>query len=55
MPALIDRGLLETYHPPQWYDITVEFLVKNKASYVYLPSKVVPGTFYYLRSDLKQS
>lgn len=54
MPALIDLGLLESNYPPQWHDITVEFLVRNKASYVYLPSKVVPGTFYYLRSDLKQ-
>lgn len=54
LPALIDLGLLQTNYPPQWYEITVDFLVRNKASYVYLPSKVVPGTFYYLRRDLQQ-
>lgn len=54
MPALIDLGLLQSNYPPLWYEITVEFLVRNAASYVFLPSKVVPGTFYYLRSDLKQ-
>jgi len=54
MPALIDLGLLQSNYPPQWYEITLEFLVRNKDSYVFLPSKVVPGTFYYLRSDLKK-
>ncbi|MHB8844542.1 MAG: hypothetical protein ACYC7L_07295 [Nitrospirota bacterium] len=52
MPALIDVDGLQTNYPPQWYELTVEFLERNEASYVRVPSSVKPGYFIYLRRDL---
>jgi hypothetical protein len=51
-PALIDVGMLQTNYPPLWYELTVEFLARNEAAYVKVPSKVKPGSFIYLRRDL---
>lgn len=52
MPALIEVSKLQTNYPPRWYEITYQFLAKNGASYVRLPSKVEPGRSLYLRRDL---
>lgn len=52
-PALIALDLLESNYPPLWHELTVEFLKRNEASYVKVPSRVKPDSFFYLRRDLK--
>lgn len=51
-PALICLDLLQNNYPPLWYELTVEFLARFEASYVKVPSKVISGSFIYLRRDL---
>ncbi|MBI5674651.1 MAG: hypothetical protein HZC48_02325 [Nitrospirae bacterium] len=52
IPALIDVNKLQTNYPPGWYELTVDFMDRNNASYVRVPSSVQPGEFYYIRRDL---
>ena len=52
MPALINLDKLQVNYPPGWYELTVQFLARNEASYVKVPSSLQPGNFNYVRRDL---
>lgn len=51
-PAFVDPGRMHTNYPPEWLEITMQFLEKHRDIYTQLPSYVEPGNTVYIRNDL---